>query len=74
MIRNAITATNAAKAVVGILLSQVIEFSEAFGLYDFTPRKEKALEGAVMAVYLCYVLATYKLSHKRDARTDGLRV
>lgn len=67
MIQRALTATNAAKAVVAILLSQAIEFSEAFGLYDFSPRKEKALEGAVMGAYFGYVLLTYRLSSKRIA-------
>lgn len=69
MIQRAITATNASKAVIAIVLSQAIEFSEAFGLYEFSLRQEKAIEGAVMGAFFLYVLATYKLSRKR--RDDG---
>ena len=65
MIQRAIEASNASKAMVAILLNAGIEFTEAFGLYNLSERQETALAGAVNAVIMMYVLATYKLSHKR---------
>lgn len=65
MLQRALTATNAAKAVVAILLNSAIEFVEAFGIYDFTERQSQALTGAVNAALLAYLLATYKLSRLR---------
>ena len=66
MIERALTATNAAKAVVAILLNAAIEFVEAFGIYDLAERQENALSGVLNAALLVYVLATYKLSRKRE--------
>jgi hypothetical protein len=74
VLQRALTATNAAKAVVAIMLNACIDFVEAFGLYDFTDEQQQALSGLVNAALLAYVLATYKWSHKRDDRAAQFRV
>lgn len=67
MIERALTATNAAKAVVAILLNAAIEFVEAFGIYDLSDPQENALSGAINGALLVYLLLTYRLSSKRVA-------
>jgi hypothetical protein len=57
--------TNATKAVWIGLLNAGFQFSEAFGLYDFSEAKEKAAIGLFNAAALAYVLVTYKDSPKR---------
>lgn len=65
MIDRAITATNASKAIVALILNALIQFSGAFHIYTFSGGQKEALAGLVNAALLVYVLATYKLSHKR---------
>ena len=56
--------TNATKAVWIGALNSLIQFSEAFGVYDFSDAKEAALVGLLNSGALIYVLVTYKESPK----------
>jgi hypothetical protein len=57
--------TNATKAVWIGVLNALFQFSEAFGLYDFSDEKKSAILGLFNAAALAYVLVTYKDSPKR---------
>lgn len=65
VLERAITATNASKVALAILLNAAIDFTEQFGLYDLSDGQESALSGILNAALLAYFLLTYKRSHKR---------
>lgn len=67
MLNKALTATNAAKAVIALILNALIQFSTAFHIYAFDSAQKAALAGVVNCGFLLYVLATYEWSHKRTS-------
>lgn len=65
MIERSITATNAAKAVVAIVVNAGFEFVGAWGIFEANDRQIDATQGAINAILLVYVLLTYRFSRKR---------
>lgn len=65
MIKRALEATNASKAVTGLIVNGVFGFVEAFELHTFTERQVTATQGLVNVLFLLYVLATFRRSRKR---------
>ena len=57
--------TNAWKAVLIGVINGVIQFSESFGIYDFSDQQEAAVIGLFNSIAVAYVLLTYKNSPKR---------